>query len=89
MTFFSMLLESFKLHMPRSFDGRSRSLYLIVAAAICGYYLWNVQAAGEGFRWGQDLDGYYDYLGRALAGGHVDLAPSVSLDGIGDRGPVR
>jgi hypothetical protein len=47
-----------------------------------GFYdLWAVRSAGYRFQWGQDLPGYYNYLGRAFAAGHLYLpiqpAPEV------------
>jgi len=49
-------------------------LWLMAGAVVCAYYLWNVRATGERFVWDQtELPGYYDYLGRALAGGHLYL----------------
>jgi hypothetical protein len=50
-----------------------RIVFALVALAIGGYYLWGVRATGYRFEWGQDLTGYYDYLGRAFAQGHLDL----------------
>jgi hypothetical protein len=46
---------------------------LVVAGVVCAYYRWQVRAAGYHFEWGQDLGGYYDYLGRALARGRLYL----------------
>ena len=37
--------------------------------AIGLYYYWESRAAGSKFYWRYDLDGYYDDLGRAFAGG--------------------
>src|SRR3989449_5006976 len=53
----------------------------IVAVAVCCYYLWAVRAAGNTFAWRYDLGGYYDYLGRGFAQGHlyVPIAPSPKL----------
>ncbi|MEO8597102.1 MAG: hypothetical protein ABI759_27535 [Candidatus Solibacter sp.] len=35
------------------------------------YYYWTVMASGYAPSWGLDLPGYYDYLGRAFASGHL------------------
>jgi hypothetical protein len=59
--------------------GRSAKLFnpavfALIAVAIGAYYLWGVRAAGYEFVWGQNPGGgYYDYLGRAFAGGHLYL----------------
>jgi hypothetical protein len=52
-----------------------------MAVAVGGYYRWGVRAAGNEFEWGQDSGHYYDYLGRAFAGGHLylPLEPSPQL----------
>ncbi len=53
----------------------------MVAVAVGCYYLWGVRAAGNQFFWGYDLGGYYDYLGRGFAHGHlyVPIEPSPQL----------
>jgi len=45
------------------------------------YFLWAVRASGTVFHWTYDLGGYYDYLGRGLASGHlyVPIEPSPKL----------
>ena len=58
--------------------GRSAKLsnpavFALIAVAVGTYYLWGVRAAGYEFIRGQNLGGYYDYLGRAFAGGHLYL----------------
>jgi hypothetical protein len=52
-----------------------------VVVAVGAYDLWAVRAAGQRFVWGQDLGGYYNYLGRAFAGGqlHLPITPSPAL----------
>ena len=49
-----------------------------MAFAVGSYYLWGVRAAGNRFDWRYDLGGYYDYLGRGFASGHlyVPIEPS-------------
>ena len=37
------------------------------------YYYWTVMASGNASPWGLDLPGYYDYLGRAFASGHLNV----------------
>ena len=48
---------------------------------IGAYYEWAVRATGTRFEWGQDLRGYYNYLGRALAVGtlHLPIEPAPEL----------
>jgi hypothetical protein len=46
---------------------------ILVAVVVGSYYLWSVRAAGNRFYWGYDLGGYYNYLGRAFAHGHLHL----------------
>ncbi len=49
----------------------------LALAAVGSYYFWQSRAAGSKFYWRYDLDGYYDYLGRAFAGGHLYLPVRV------------
>ena len=58
-----------------------RAVMAMVAVAVGCYYLWGVRAAGNRFSWGYDLGGYYDYLGRGFAHGHlyVPIEPSPQL----------
>src|SRR5882724_7225689 len=58
-----------------------RAVMAIVSIAVGCYYLWAVRAAGNTFAWGYDLGGYYDYLGRGFAHGHlyVPIDPSPKL----------
>ncbi|HYW44087.1 MAG TPA: hypothetical protein VE959_14590 [Bryobacteraceae bacterium] len=53
----------------------------LLAVLVGAYDLWAVRAAGSKFEWGYDLFGYYDLLGRALAGGHfyLPIQPSPQL----------
>ena len=50
-----------------------RAIFAIIALFVGLYDLWAVRSAGYHFEWGRDLPGYYDYLGRAFAGGHLYL----------------
>src|SRR5260370_19219176 len=61
--------------------GMRRAVMAMVAVAVGCYYLWGVRAAGNQFFWGYDLGGYYDYLGRGFAQGHlyVPIEPSPQL----------
>jgi hypothetical protein len=55
----------------------------VLAAAILAagrYYLWSVRAAGYDFAWDRDQGGYYNYLGRALAGGKLYLPIDSSIE---------
>src|SRR5579862_7795019 len=58
---------------------RSRVTAIGLVALFVGlYYQWGVRAAGEEFRWGQNIDGYYNLLARGFAGGHLYLPATVS-----------
>jgi hypothetical protein len=50
-------------------------------ALVGAYYFWGVRAAGYGFDWHHDLGGYYNYLARGFASGHlyVPIQPSREL----------
>ena len=52
-----------------------------MAVAVGSYYLWELRAAGYRFDWFHEQNGYYNYLGRAFAHGHLELAikPSAQL----------
>lgn len=58
-----------------------RAVFIAVALLVGAYYLWCVRATGQKFQWVYDLGGYYNYLARGLAHGHlyVDLEPSPKL----------
>jgi len=60
---------------------RQRVACALAAVAVVVFYFWMVRAAGSKFEWGADLNGYYDFLGRAFAGGHLYLPvePSPQL----------
>ena len=62
---------------------RSRHWFtiVIVAVAVGAYYLWDLRAAGYQFDWTHQQNGYYNYLGRAFAHGHLELPiqPSPQL----------
>jgi len=74
---------------PKVHPTRARTLpkLLTVAAIVVPmllvgcYYEWAVRATGTRFEWGQDLRGYYNYLGRALAAGnlHLPIEPAREL----------
>jgi hypothetical protein len=53
----------------------------IVMACVGAYDFWGVQAAGYGFHWKTELGGYYNYLARGFASGHlyVPIQPSSEL----------
>jgi hypothetical protein len=50
-----------------------RVVWVTIAILVGLYDLWAVRSAGYRFQWGRDLPGYYNYLGRAFAGGHLYL----------------
>jgi hypothetical protein len=58
-----------------------RAVFVTVALLMGAYYLWCVRASGQKFQWGYDLGGYYNYLTRGFAQGHlyVALDPSRKL----------
>jgi hypothetical protein len=58
-----------------------RAVFLAIAVLVGAYYLWCVHATGQKFQWGYDLGGYYNYLTRGFARGHlyVALDPSPKL----------
>ena len=53
----------------------------LVAIVIGSYYLWQLRATGDRFDWVHQQNGYYNYLGRAFAHGHLYLPiqPSPQL----------
>ena len=58
---------------------RVRTAVFVFVAILTGlYYRWAVRAAGEEFRWGQNIDGYYNLLARGFAAGHVYLPFEVN-----------
>jgi hypothetical protein len=63
-----------------------RAVFVAIAFLAGAYYLWCVRATGHDFPWGHDLGGYYNYLGRAFANGHlyVDIPPSPKLLALPD-----
>lgn len=50
-----------------------RTVVLAVVLMVACYYLWAVRAAGTGFEWLGDHPGFYDYLARSFASGHLYL----------------
>jgi hypothetical protein len=63
-----------------------RAARLVAALAIALFYVWCTNATSDRFVWDSDLDGYYDLLGRAFAGGHLYLPipPSPELLALAD-----
>jgi hypothetical protein len=63
-----------------------RAIFLTVALLVGLYDLWAVRSAGYRFQWGQDLAGYYDYLGRGFASGHlyVPVQPTPEVLALAD-----
>ena len=51
----------------------AKYVFFLVALLTGTYYLWGVRAAGYPFQWEKDQPGYYNYLGRAFAAGHLYL----------------
>jgi hypothetical protein len=58
-----------------------RTVFLAISILVGAYYLWCALATGHPFQWGYDLGGYYNYLARGFAKGHLyaDLEPSPAL----------
>lgn len=50
-----------------------RVVNVAVLLLVGRYYYWTVMASGNASPWGLDLAGYYDYLGRAFASGHLNV----------------
>jgi len=48
-------------------------VWLVVVLAVASVYLWLSRSGWGHFEWKGDLDGYYDLLGRAFIGGHLQL----------------
>src|SRR5690242_17012939 len=57
----------------RSWPASYQAVFVLTALAIAGFYLVSVLAFHGRFEWQRDKPGYYDYLGRAFAGGHLSL----------------
>jgi hypothetical protein len=54
--------------------GRGHLIIFIAVSILAGmYYQWAVRAPGHPFEWTKDDPGYYNYLGRAFAEGHLYL----------------
>src|SRR5215831_17918599 len=67
---------------------RWRALAIGLVALVVGlYYRWGVRAAGEEFRWGQNIDGYYNLLAQGFASGHLYLPFAVSPDLLAQPDP--
>jgi hypothetical protein len=60
---------------------KRRILVLILLLVVGGYYRWAARVANGKFEFGYDLDGFYNYLGRAFTLGHLYLPvePSPQL----------
>jgi hypothetical protein len=63
-----------------------RAVFLASAVLAGAYYFWGARATGHPFLWGYDLGGYYNYLARGFARGHlsVDIEPSPKLLALPD-----
>ena len=67
---------------------RLRTVVFVLIAVVVGlYYRWGVRAAGAEFRWGQNIDGYYDLLARGFAAGHLYLPVEVSPELLAKPNP--
>jgi hypothetical protein len=70
------------LNSPSRHD-RLWSWVAIVAVVflVAAYYLWELRAAGFRFDWALQQNGYYNYLARGFASGHlyVPIEPSAQL----------
>ena len=67
---------------------RMRAAVFVFVAILTGwYYRWAVRAAGEEFRWGQNIDGYYNLLARGFAAGHLYLPFEVNPQLLAQANP--
>ena len=57
-----------------------RTVVLFIVALVGLYYYWGVRATTDGFAWHRQLNGYYNYLGRAFASGQIHLPVEPSPD---------
>jgi hypothetical protein len=58
------------------------AVFIVISVGLACYYLWAVRATGSSFGWKYpELGGYYNYLGRGFAQGHLylPLQPSREL----------
>ena len=51
----------------------SRVVFAAVALLVGAYYMWGARAVGYGFDFDKEHLGYYNYLGRGFASGHLYL----------------
>ncbi len=60
---------------PRHWGTRhgGTAVFVFVALLVCGYYRWEVRAAGHEFDWSGQKPGYYNFLARAFVSGHTYL----------------
>ena len=49
------------------------SVLFILILIVGAFYRWQARVANGKFEFGYDLGGFYDYLGRAFAHGHLYL----------------
>jgi len=63
-----------------------RAVLVTVVLLVGAYYFWCARATGQNFLWGYDLGGYYNYLARGFARGHLyaDIEPSPKLLALPD-----
>ena len=63
-----------------------RAVLLALALLVGAYYLLCARAMSYRFEWRDDLYGYYNYLGRAFAHGHlyIEIEPSPGLLALPD-----
>jgi hypothetical protein len=59
--------------IERGLQIRYRVVWFVVILAVASVYLWLAKSGWARFEWNRDLDGYYDILGRAFIGGHLQL----------------
>ena len=72
--------------MPTGVPIARRAVFAAMALLAGVYYLWCARATGQPFQWGYDLGGYYNYLARGFARGHLSVAiePSPKLLALPD-----
>src|SRR5438128_12557779 len=62
------------------------TVFAVTVLAMGGFYLLSVRAFQGRFQWHREQSGYYDWLGRAFAEGHLSLpvAPKPELLALPD-----
>lgn len=80
-----------RLAVEKGLPVRYRVVWLIAVLAVGSVYLSLTKSGWAKFEWNGDLDGYYDLLGRAFVGGHLQLPlePRAELLALPDPWDAR